>query len=480
METRKHRTPSSNESATCHNEGFHSFHSPKRPEIVSLDYVDMEDQRFIPTYDPEAIRYTTKFQKRRGRDYCPVTARHIVTARGLSEVTNKMQGRIMETQSDGVTVTGRFNDNKLKHLPLSAYSGRFRSLPKPNHEQNQNYQPPATLSRRDNYEAACWKNEEDERRHNFFSQRQFGGRTFACSKVENALCIPNPALKKSMASSSKAVMARRATLMPTHVLLNNESQIQTAHQHCMRGTSQLNPSFNVWKEYCSNDRERKSLIEKKFDSAEEKPAKKLKSGMLDVLCSATLELGPIQASPSTGCSCPRSNCIKLYCDCFKAGRHCTNQCSCSGCKNTTEENEERILAIKKTLARNPRAFTGGKKEAAPLKPGDIVCNCVKSRCLKLYCPCFHKGRTCNGGCLCVKCLNTKAESNVGGRRNLAIQSCLEKRPDAFTKKPKEVGSGCACKNNKCLKKYCDCFRFDLKCSEKCTCKGCENGKVVGV
>lgn len=202
----------------------------------------------------------------------------------------------------------------------------------------------------------------------------------------------------------------------------------------------------------------------------------LQSSMLDLLCSTTLELGPIQDNP-TGCSCPRSNCIKLYCDCFKAGRRCSGICACVKCKNTEAETRpdgERIQAIKNTLARNPRAFTGGKKEASPRNPGDIVCNCVKSKCLKLYCDCFQSGQFCNDACACNSCFNTKEESGIGGKRHLAIQQCLEKRADAFTKKIKDAGSGCACKNNKCLKKYCECFRMDLECSTKCTCKGCEN------
>jgi hypothetical protein len=59
--------------------------------------------------------------------------------------------------------------------------------------------------------------------------------------------------------------------------------------------------------------------------------------MLDLLCSATLELGPLQENP-TGCSCPKSKCIALYCDCFKAGRRCDpTTCTCLGCKNTIEE-----------------------------------------------------------------------------------------------------------------------------------------------
>jgi len=58
---------------------------------------------------------------------------------------------------------------------------------------------------------------------------------------------------------------------------------------------------------------------------------------LDLLCSATLELGPLQENP-TGCSCPKSKCIALYCDCFKAGRRCNpSTCSCVDCKNTVAE-----------------------------------------------------------------------------------------------------------------------------------------------
>lgn len=58
---------------------------------------------------------------------------------------------------------------------------------------------------------------------------------------------------------------------------------------------------------------------------------------LDLLCSATLELGPLQENPA-GCSCPKSKCIALYCDCFKAGRRCDpTKCSCSNCRNTVKE-----------------------------------------------------------------------------------------------------------------------------------------------
>lgn len=61
------------------------------------------------------------------------------------------------------------------------------------------------------------------------------------------------------------------------------------------------------------------------------------SNMLDLLCSASLQLGAQQENP-TGCSCPKSRCIALYCDCFKAGGRCDPlKCTCLNCKNTVVE-----------------------------------------------------------------------------------------------------------------------------------------------
>ena len=33
------------------------------------------------------------------------------------------------------------------------------------------------------------------------------------------------------------------------------------------------------------------------------------------------------------------------------------------------------------------------------------CKCTKIDCLKLYCECFARGRTCNENCICVCCRN---------------------------------------------------------------------------
>lgn len=202
---------------------------------------------------------------------------------------------------------------------------------------------------------------------------------------------------------------------------------------------------------------------------------------LDLLCTATLEIGELHDNP-TGCSCPKSKCVALYCDCFKAGRRChPTRCSCLDCKNTIAESGvdgARTKAIRCILARNPRAFTtaGMGNPTLKLPPGEVACNCVRSRCLKLYCSCFHNGKVCKPDvCTCVGCYNT--EKDVEGHRQAAIQHAMEKRPDAFVVKPKEKGLGCACKNNRCIRKYCECFRTNLCCTDKCSCRECENREV---
>jgi hypothetical protein len=165
-------------------------------------------------------------------------------------------------------------------------------------------------------------------------------------------------------------------------------------------------------------------------------------------------------------------------DCFKAGRRCDEKnCGCIDCKNTLVESGvdgARTKAIRSILARNPRAFITAGVSAAEKRPppGEIACNCIRSHCLKLYCSCFSSGKTCTESCTCVSCANT--EEDISGERKLAVQLCLEKRPDAFQQRVREPGLGCACKNNRCIRRYCECFRSNLVCTDKCTCRQCEN------
>lgn len=101
------------------------------------------------------------------------------------------------------------------------------------------------------------------------------------------------------------------------------------------------------------------------------------------------------------CRCSKSNCLKLYCDCFSLGEVCGGGCSCQNCFNNERFPDERTEAANTILKRNAKAFkrvgtggcilVGGKERTG--------CRCRKSECLKNYCECFVVRETpCNQSC----------------------------------------------------------------------------------
>uniref|UniRef100_A0A3P8VSD9 Lin-54 DREAM MuvB core complex component n=1 Tax=Cynoglossus semilaevis TaxID=244447 RepID=A0A3P8VSD9_CYNSE len=127
---------------------------------------------------------------------------------------------------------------------------------------------------------------------------------------------------------------------------------------------------------------------------------------------ARLPLNGLTPAESTSrqrkpCNCTKSQCLKLYCDCFANGEFCNN-CNCNNCFNNLEHETERLKAIKTCLDRNPEAFKpkiGKGKEGESERRHSKGCNCKRSGCLKNYCECYEAKIMCSSICKCIGCKN---------------------------------------------------------------------------
>ncbi|KAF5402526.1 hypothetical protein PHET_03875 [Paragonimus heterotremus] len=112
------------------------------------------------------------------------------------------------------------------------------------------------------------------------------------------------------------------------------------------------------------------------------------------------------------CSCSRSCCLKLYCECFAAGVFCTD-CSCISCYNLAEHEEFRRKAIMRIVTRKPDAFQSKiAHSAANTSVHTRGCNCKRSGCLKNYCECYEARIRCSSRCRCQYCYNVDGENHT--------------------------------------------------------------------
>lgn len=162
--------------------------------------------------------------------------------------------------------------------------------------------------------------------------------------------------------------------------------------------------------------------------------------------------------PRKACNCTKSQCLKLYCDCFANGEFCNN-CNCNNCHNNLENEELRQRAIRACLERNPYAFRpkiGKSKTGGPdiIRRHNKGCNCKRSGCLKNYCECYEAKIACTSTCKCVGCRNV--EETMERRRELRLREKISEstfRPPVIS----QVKQPCSFMTTEVIEAVCQCL-----------------------
>lgn len=120
------------------------------------------------------------------------------------------------------------------------------------------------------------------------------------------------------------------------------------------------------------------------------------------------------------CNCKKSECLKLYCDCFANGEKCIG-CNCRNCSNLIGNEQLIKNAYKDVIDKNPIAMKLNLQKQLKING----CNCSKSNCLKKYCECYKAGLSCTDSCRCSKCNNLgnkeeKVESTSGSKKDKKV------------------------------------------------------------
>lgn len=113
------------------------------------------------------------------------------------------------------------------------------------------------------------------------------------------------------------------------------------------------------------------------------------------------------------CTCKKSNCLKLYCICFKNNVYCEGDCECISCLNCVRYDSVREKSIIFLKSKRKKAFTSSIQisEFTGNRTHIYGCNCKNSFCSKNYCECFRNKAQCSVKCNCRECSNSQQVTN---------------------------------------------------------------------
>lgn len=144
---------------------------------------------------------------------------------------------------------------------------------------------------------------------------------------------------------------------------------------------------------------------------------------------------------SMGCTCKKTKCLKLYCQCFGVKIYCGLHCRCLTCHNLPQYDHERETSIRIILTRNPNAFETKFEKNLSVPLGDPAA---------------------------MAAIRQQDESS--------------RQPGALPMPARILSHklGCKCRKSACTKKYCECYAGNVKCSANCRCVGCKNVQLGGL